>query len=152
MVNFAENSRNLPKPLLAHYYVLELPSEQVTVDTNTLPSQINHLSLRATYPAWRFYKNGWLEKHNRHVALLKVKSNISTFFIGDSITTGLMRYSNVWYENFNIDIINREIDDDKMKNVLWRTKNICLPQLLKYAVTKYGVNNLGTDNPYEMSN
>ena len=42
----------------------EPPSERVSFDANTLLSQSNFLSLRTSYPTGRFYKNGWLEKHN----------------------------------------------------------------------------------------
>ena len=66
---------------------------------STLLSQSNFLSLRTTYPTGRFYKNGWLEKHNRHVALLKAKSNTLAVVIGDSIAAGLIRYKSVWDEN-----------------------------------------------------
>ena len=64
MINLAENNRNLPKPSLADHRVPEPPSERVSIDVNTLLSQSNFLSLRTTYPTGRFYKNGWLEKHN----------------------------------------------------------------------------------------
>ena len=77
MINLGENNRNLPKPSLAHHHVPEPPSERVSVDVNTLLSKSNYLSLRTTYPTGRFYKNGWLNKHNRHVALLKAKRNSS---------------------------------------------------------------------------
>ena len=75
MINIAKNNRNSSKPSLADPRVPEPPSERVSIDVNTLLSQSNHLSLRNTYPTGRFYKNGWLEKDNRHVALLKAKSN-----------------------------------------------------------------------------
>ena len=73
MINLAENNRTLPKPSLTDHRVPEPPSERVSVDVNTLLSQSNYLSLRTTYPTGRFSKNGWLNKHNRHVALLKAK-------------------------------------------------------------------------------
>ena len=120
MINLAENHRNLPKPSLADHHVLEMPSKRVSIDVNTLLSQSNYLSLRTKYPTGRFYKNGWLNKHNRHVALLNAKSNTSTVVIGDSIAAGLMRYRNVWDENFNRDTINCGIVGDKTQNIMWR--------------------------------
>ena len=48
MINIAENNRNLPKPSLAEHRVPKPPSERVSVDVNTLLSQSNYLSLRAT--------------------------------------------------------------------------------------------------------
>ena len=119
MINLAENHRNLPKPSLADH-VLEMPSKRVSIDVNTLLSQSNYLSLRTKYPTGRFYKNGWLNKHNRHVALLNAKSNTSTVVIGDSIAAGLMRYRNFWDENFNRDTINCGIVGDKTQNIMWR--------------------------------
>ena len=151
MINLAENNRNLPKPSLADHRVPEPPSERVSIDVNTLLSQSNFLSLRTTYPTGRFYKNGWLEKYNRHVALLKAKSNTSTVTIGDSIAAGLIRYKNVWDENFNRDTVNSGIGGDKTQNVLWRSKNTPLQQSVKYVVINCGTNNLDTDNPDEIS-
>ena len=115
MINLAENNRTLPKPSLADHRVSEPPSEQVSIDVNTLLSQSNYLSLRTTYPTGRFYKNAWLNKHNRHVALLKAKSNTSTVVIGDSIVAGLMRYRNVWDKNFCRDTVNCGIGTIKSK-------------------------------------
>ena len=114
--------------------------------------QSNYLSLRTTYPTGRIYKNGWLEKHNRHVALLKAKSNTSTVVTGDSIATGLMRYKNVWEENFTRDTVNCGMGGDKTQNILWRSKNIPLPQSLKYVVINCDTNNLDTNNPDKITN
>ena len=118
MINLAENNRTLPKPSLTDHRVPEPPSERVSVDVNTLLSQSNHLYLRTTYPTGRFYKNRWLNKHNRHLALLKAKSNTSTVVIGDSIAAGLMRYRNIWEKNFCKDTLNCGIGGDKTQNVL----------------------------------
>ena len=131
MINLVENNRTLPKPLLTDHRVLEPPLERVSVAVNTLLSQSNYLSLRTTYPTGRFSKNGWLNKHNRHVALLKAKSNRSTVIIGDSIAAGLMRYRNVWDQNFCRDTVNCGIGGDKTQNVLWRSNNFPLTQSLK---------------------
>ena len=150
MINLAENDRNLPKPSLVDHCVPELSSEWV--DVSTLLSQSNFLSLRTTYPTGRFYKNGWLEKHNRHVALLKAKSNTSTVVIGDSIAASLIRYKNIWDKNFNRDTVNCGIGGNKTQNVLWRSKNIPLPQSLKYVVINCGTNNLDLDNSDKISN
>ena len=151
MINLAENNRNLPKSSLVDHRVPEPPSERVSVNVNTLLSQSNFLSLRTTDPTGIFYKNGWLEKHNRHVAILKAKSNTSTVVIGDSIAAGLIRYKNVSDKNFNRDTVNCGIGGDKTQNVLWRSKNISLPQSLKYVVINCGTNNLDTDNPDKIS-
>ena len=62
-----------------------------------------------------------------------------------------MRYKNVWEENFTRDIVNCGMGGDKTQNVLWRSKNISLPQSLKYLVINCGTNNLDTDNPDEIS-
>ena len=124
MISLAENSRNLPKPSLADHFVPE--------------SQSNYLSLRTTYLTAKFYQNGWLNKHNKHVAPLKAKSNTSTAVIGDSIAAGLMRYRNVWDENFNRNKVNCGIGGDKTQNVLWISNNIPLSQSLKYVVINCG--------------
>ena len=151
MINLAENNRNLPKPSLADHRVPEPYSERVSVDVNTLQSQSNCLSLRTSYPTGRFYKNGWLEKHKRHVAPLKVKSNTLTVVMGDSIAAGLMRYKNVLGENFTRDTVNCGMGGDKTQNVLWRSKNIPLLQSLKFVVINCGTNNLDTDNIEKIS-
>ena len=151
MINLAENNRNLSKPSLADHGAPEPPSKQVSVDFNTSLSQSNCLSLRITNPTGRFYKNGWLEKHNRHVALLKAKNNTSTVVIGDSISAGLMTYKNVWDKSFNRDIVSCGIGSDKTQNVLWRSKSIPIPQSLKYVVTNCGINNLDIDSFDEIS-
>ena len=150
MINIAENSRTLPKPSLTDLRVPEPPLERVSIDVNTLLSQSNYLSLRTTYPTGRFSKNGWLNKHNRHVALLKAKSNSLAVVIGDFIAAGLMRYRNVWDENFCRDTVNCGIGGNKTQNVLWRSNNIPLPQSLKCVVINCGMNNLDTDNPDEI--
>ena len=98
MIHLAGNNRNLPKPSPAGHRVPEPPSERASVDVNTVLSQSNYLSLRTTYPTRRFYKNGCLEKHNRHVALLKAKSNTLAVVIGDFIAAGLIRDKSVWDE------------------------------------------------------
>ena len=141
----------MPKPSLADHRVPEPPLKRVSVDVNTLLSQSKYLSLRTTCPTGRFYKNGWLNKNNRHVALLQAKSNALTVVIGDSIAAGLMRYRNVWDENFNRDTVNCGIGGDKPQNVLWRSNNILLPQSLKYVVINCGKKNLDMDNPDETS-
>ena len=107
--------------------------------------------MRTTYLTGRFYKSGWLNKHDRHVALLKAKSNTSTVVIANPIAAGLMNYRNVWEEYFNRDTVNCEIGGDNTKNILWRSNNIPLPQPLKYVVINCGANNLDTDNPGEIS-
>ena len=106
LINIAENNRNLPKPSLTDHRVAKPPLQRVSVDVNALLSQSNFLSLRTTYPTGRFYRNGWLKKQNCHAVLLKAKSNTSTVVVGDSIAAGLMRYNNVWDENFNKDTVN----------------------------------------------
>ena len=151
MINLAENNRNLPKPSLADHCVEELPSKRVSVDVNTLLSQSNYLSLRTTYPTRRFYKNRWLNKHNRHIALLKAKSDASTVVIGDFTAAGFMRYRNAWDKNFNRDTINCGIGGNETQNILWRSNNIPLPQSLKYVVINCGTNNLDMDNPDKIS-
>ena len=151
MINPTKNNKKLPKSSLADHRVLEAPSERVSVDVNTLLSQSNYLSLKNTCPTGIFYKSWQLEKHNRHAALLKAKCHTSTVVIGDSIAAGLMRYSNVWDENFSRDTVNCGIGGDKTQNVLWRSKNISLPQSHRYVVMNCDTNNLGTDNPDEMS-
>ena len=123
----------------------------VSVDVNTLLSQSNYLSLRTAYPTGRFYKSGCLEKHNRHAALLKAKTNTPTVVIGGSIAAGLMRYRNVWDKYFNKDTINCRIGGDKTQKVMWRSNNIPLPQSLKYVVINCGTNNLDTYNPDKIS-
>ena len=97
------------------------------------------------------YKTGWLNKHNKYVALLKAKSNTSTVVIGDSIAAGLIRYRNVWGKKFNRDTRNCEIGGNKTQNVLRRYNNITLPQSLKYVLINCDTNNLDTDNPDEIS-
>ena len=151
MINPTKNNKKLPKSSLADHRVLEAPSERVSVDVNTLLSQSNYLSLRTAYPTGRFYKSGCLEKHNRHAALLKAKSNTPTVVIGGSIAAGLMRYRNVWDKYFNKDTINCRIGGDKTQKVMWRSNNIPLPQSLKYVVINCGTNNLDTYNPDKIS-
>ena len=102
--------------------------------------------MRTTYPTGRFSKNRRLNKHNRHVALLKAKSSTSTVVIGDSTAAGLMRYRNAWDENFCRDTVNCEIGD-KTHNVLWRSNNItqvCGNKL-------WYEHPMDTDNPDEIS-
>ena len=62
-----------------------------------------------------------------------------------------MSYKNVWDENFNGDTVSYGTSGDKTKNVLWRSKNIPLPQSLKYVVINCSTNNLDTENPDEIS-
>ena len=62
-----------------------------------------------------------------------------------------MRYKNVWDENFTRDTVNCGMGGNEIQNVQWRSKNIPLPQSLRYMVIKCGRNNLGTDNPDEIS-
>ena len=151
MINLANNNRNLPKPLLADHCSQAPPSERVSVYVNIFLSQSNYLCLRTTYPTGKLYKNGWLQKHSRHVALLKAKSNTSTVVIGDSIAADLIRYKNIWDKNFNRDTANCGIGGDKTQNVLWRSKNIPLPHSFRYVVLNCGTNNLDMENPDEIS-
>ena len=139
------------KPSFANHRVPEPPSERISVNINTLLSQSNYFSLRTTYLTGRFYKNEWLNKHTKHVALLQAKSNTSTVVIGDSIAAGLMRHRNAWDENFNRDTINCGIGGDKTQNLLWRSNNIPLPQSLKCVIINCGTNNSDTDNSDKIS-
>ena len=62
-----------------------------------------------------------------------------------------MRYKNVCDENFTRDSVNCGMGGGKTQNVLWRSKNIPLPQSLEYVVINCSTNNLDTDNPDEIS-
>ena len=102
---------------------------------NLLLSQNNYLRLGITYTTGHFYKDNWVRNHKDQAALIKSSRNVSAVLLGDSIIAGFLRYPNIWYKFFDENTINCGVGDDKVQNVLWRAKNIPLPQSLEYVVT-----------------
>ena len=71
----------------------------------------------------------------------------SEVMIGDSIFSGVRRYSTVW-RNFILrcKTTNLEIVGDCIENVLWRINDIVLPKSIRSVVIHCGINNIDTSS------
>ena len=68
--------------------------------------------------------------------------NCSTLLIGDSIIAGLSHYSNIWKRYFkSLYAINCGIRGDRVKNVLWRCKNLPSCPNFQNIIIMCGTNN-----------
>ena len=100
----------------------------------------------ALKPLPRFYKPGWREKHNSFVDNAKCTSS-RILLIGDSIVSGLTRYSRVWSKYFEpLNALNFGSPGDCVENVLWRVQHGELPAILEIAVIHVGTNNVDKHN------
>ena len=63
--------------------------------------------------------------------------NYSTLSIGDSITAGLSRYSNIWKRYFI-----GGIGGDRVENILWLCKSLPSSSNLQNAVIMCDINNI----------
>ena len=96
-------------------------------------------------PSPRLSKLNWFNTHKSHCIKIK-ELNFSTLLIGDSIVTGLSRYSNVWEKYFELlHTINCGIGGDKVENVLWRCNRLPPSPSLHSAVIMCGTNNINVD-------
>ena len=64
---------------------------------------------------------------------------------------GLTRYTNICNNLFSNRFINLGISEDRLKNVLWRTRYILFFPSLKNVVILYGTNNINKDSPYDIA-
>ena len=78
-----------------------------------------------------FKKSNWLERHHYHYLLLKIQIT-NALLLGDSIIAGFSRYLKVYFTPLKA--LNFGIGGDRVKNVLWRTKNLLIPSSLKNVV------------------
>ena len=92
-----------------------------------------------------FHKLGWQETHTFHKKLLK-NSAAPIIIIGDQIATGLRRYRHIW-KNYFKDAINLGISGDRVKNVLWRARDISLQQITLFVIIHCGTNNVDQSKP-----
>ena len=104
----------------------------------------------ASIPTERFYNNNWLNFHQNHCLQVK-QENINSITIGYSIVAGLTRYTNICNNLFSNRFINLGISEDRLENVLWRTRYISFFQSLKNVVILYGTNNINKDSPYDIA-
>ena len=74
-------------------------------------------------PSARFSKSNWLELHLKHCSFL-TNGKCGTILIKDSIVAGLIRYQNMWNENFSFNTLNCGVGGDKVQNVLWQAHNL----------------------------
>ena len=75
-------------------------------------------------PLPRLSNANWLRSHNKHCNSMTIV-NYSTLLIGDSIITGLSRYSNIWKRYFQpLNAINCGMGGDRVQNTLWRCHNL----------------------------
>ena len=94
----------------------------------------------------RFYKPGWRENHSSFVDTAKCSSS-KILLIGDSIVSGLTRYSRVWSKYFEpFDTLNFGSPGDCVENVLWMVQHGELPAKLEIAVIHVGTNNVDKQN------
>ena len=68
--------------------------------------------------------------------------------IGDSIVAGLTRCTNIWKSYFGNRFINLGISEDRVENILWRSRNIPFLPSLQNVVTLLTTNNINKDTPY----
>ena len=64
---------------------------------------------------------------------------------------GLIRYTNICNNLFGNRLINLGISEDRVENVLWRTRDILFLPLLKNVVILCGTNNINKDFPYDIA-
>ena len=110
----------------------------------------HHPSIMASIPSERFYNNNWLKIHQNHCFQVK-QENINSIIIGDSIVAGLTRYTNVWNNLFGNRYNNLGISGDRVKNALWRARDIPFLPSLKNVVILCGTNNINKDFPYDIA-
>lgn len=66
-------------------------------------------------PLPRFSNVNWLNFHNNYCNSETI-SNYSTMLIGDSMITGLTRFTNIWKKYFrSLNAINSGVSGDKLK-------------------------------------
>ena len=68
--------------------------------------------------------------------------------IGDSVVTGLTRCTNIWKSYFGSRLISLGISEDRVENILWRSRNIPFLPSLQNVVTLLTTNNINKDTPY----
>ena len=103
----------------------------------------------ASIPSEGFYNNNWLKIHQNHCFKVK-QENINSIIIGDSIVSGLMRYTNIWNNLFGNRFINLGISGDRVENVLWHARDILSLLSLKNVIL-CGTNNIKKDSPYDIA-
>ena len=81
----------------------------------------------------------WSDVHKNYVHQLTF-SHSDTIRIGDSITAGLSRYSNVC-ETFFKESLNLGIGGNHTRHILWRVERLLYPTHLKYVINHCGTNN-----------
>ena len=68
-------------------------------------------------PFPRLSNANWLNSHNKHCSM--AIGNYSALLIGDSIISGLSRYSNIWKRYSQpLNAINCDISGDRVQNIL----------------------------------
>ena len=101
-------------------------------------------------PTKRSQKMHWLDDHKNHMHQLTY-THFDTTIIGDWVTAGLSRYSNVW-ETFLKGSLNLVIGADLSQHILWQVERLPVPSHLKYVIIHCGTNNISKDSPSEIAN
>ena len=104
----------------------------------------------ASVPASRDNKPGWYKLHNKYASQI-FNSNADIIIVGDSIVTGLSRYTSVW-DRFFPDVVNAGIGGDMTQHVLWRLRNTRLSSNIKFVVVHCGTNNIDFNKPDDIAN
>ena len=100
-------------------------------------------------PVKRLFEKNWWELFKNHQINLSC-STPSTIVIGDSIASGLARFSDVWY-NFFHNPLNLGIGGDRTEHVIWRVDNLSLSASIKYVIIHCGTNNVKFNNPTDIA-
>ena len=78
-----------------------------------------------------------------HLLILQKSSSSNVLLIGDSIVSGLSRYSKVWSKYFEpYDALNFGSPGDCVENVMWRVQHGGLPAQLEITVIHAETNNV----------
>ena len=135
--------KNINEVILLPEQLCKTQTKVVTRDARCFTISNHTKSCRLPVP--RFHKLRWQETLTFHKKLLK-NSAAPVIIIGDSTATGLRKYRYIW-KNYFKDAINLGISGDRLKNVLWRARDISLQQITLFVIIHCGTNNVDQSKP-----
>ena len=117
------------------YYIVSLYKTKKETMDRDVRNFIDNNNVKSWY--WLvplIHKSGWQERH----MFQKKKETINNsaapiIIIVDSIVAGLREWGHVW-RNYFKDALNVGISDNRIKNVLWKARDISLPHATAFLI------------------
>ena len=135
-INFDTKKNN--KVILLSTKLYKTQTETMTRNARSFTN--NNQTKICRLPVPHIHKPGWQQTHSFQKKIL-TNSAAPIIITGDSIATRLKRYRHIW-RNYFKDALNLGIGGGRVKNVLWRARDISLQHTASFVIINCRTNNV----------